>query len=59
MDPLFHLDDILSEFRPFFKHNNFNDGETLSVTDKEVPSAPTLSFSTKLAQKSVRRQNFL
>ena len=24
MDPLFRLDDMLSEFRPLFKHNNFN-----------------------------------
>ena len=28
MDPLFRLEDMLSEFRPLFKHNNFNHFET-------------------------------
>ncbi len=24
MDPLFHLEDMLSDFKSLFKHNNFN-----------------------------------
>ena len=28
MDPLSRLEDMLSEFRPLFKHNNFNHFQT-------------------------------
>ena len=28
MTPLSHLEDMLSEFRPLFKHNNFNHFQT-------------------------------
>ena len=28
MNPLFHLDNMLSEFEPLFKYNNFNNFRT-------------------------------
>ena len=43
MDPLFRLEDMLSNFRPLFKHNNFNHFETFVKGLINTPHRGTLT----------------
>ena len=54
MDPLFRLEDMLSNFRPLFKHNNFNHFETFVKGLINTPHRGTLTqiyLSTEQSQK--------